>query len=193
LKSNEDGCDFSREAGLGYLGVVQSDERAAEVSQVASLDRSDAGAEPRWLSRAEQEAWLAVSMMMLQLPGAIDAQLQRDSGISMFEYFVLSRLSMAPDGTARMSELAHLVNGSLSRLSNVAKRLESQGWLTRTPDPTDGRYTVARLTPEGRQVVVASAPGHVETVRRLLIDPLTTSQVRTLAAIGRRLGAVVDP
>jgi DNA-binding MarR family transcriptional regulator len=143
--------------------------------------------EPRWLSSAEEEAWKAVAALMLQLPGPLDAQLQHDSGITMFEYMVLSSLSMCPDHARRMSELARLSNGSLSRLSNVAKRLERRGWLRREPDPEDGRSIVARLTESGWKVVQAAAPGHVEAVRRLVIDPLTGPQLETLAAAAQSI------
>jgi DNA-binding MarR family transcriptional regulator len=138
--------------------------------------------EPRWLSGPEQDAWRAVAALMLQLPGPLDAQLQQDSGLSLFEYLVLSSLSMAPERTSRMSELARLANGSLSRLSNVAKRLEQRGWLRREPDPNDGRSTVARLTDSGWEVVRSAAPGHAEAVRRLVIDPLTGPQLEALSA-----------
>src|ERR1700742_461288 len=116
--------------------------------QTAAGATTDSG-EPRWLSGPEQEVWKAVAALMLQLPGPLDAQLQQDSGLSLYEYLVLSSLSMAPDRTARMSELARLANGSQSRLSNVARRLEDRGWLRREPDPNDGRSTVARLTDRG--------------------------------------------
>jgi hypothetical protein len=46
-------------------------------------------------------------------------------------------------------------------------RLEGRRWVTRKPDPSDGRYTLATLTAAGRAVLVEAAPGHVETVRRL--------------------------
>ena len=144
-------------------------------------------AEPRWLSSAEEEAWKAVAALMLQLPGPLDAQLQHDSGITMFEYMVLSSLSMCPEHARRMSELARLSNGSLSRLSNVAKRLERRGWLRREPDPDDGRSIVARLTESGWAVVQAAAPGHVEAVRRLVIDPLTGPQLEALAAAAQSI------
>jgi DNA-binding MarR family transcriptional regulator len=148
----------------------------------ASPQAAAGTAEPRWLSATEQRAWLAVSALMLQLPGPLDAQLQHDSGLTLFEYLVLSSLSMAPDRTARMSGLARLANGSQSRLSNVARRLEERGWLRREPDPSDGRSTVARLTDSGWDVVRAAAPGHVEAVRRMVIDPLTGPQLEALAA-----------
>ena len=148
--------------------------------------------QPHWLDEREQDAWLAVAMLMLQLPGRLDAQLQRDSALTLFEYLVLSSLSMSPGRTKRMGELARLVNGSLSRLSNVAKRLEDRGWLERFVDPDDGRFTVARLTDIGAEIVVAAAPGHVAAVRRLVVDPLTDSQLRALADIGRRLRGAID-
>jgi DNA-binding MarR family transcriptional regulator len=144
-------------------------------------------AEPRWLTPGEQQSWVAASGMLLLLPAALDGQLQRDSGLSLFDYFVLSRLSMAPGRTLRMSELAGLANGSLSRLSNVVKRLEQRGWVHRDPDPDDGRYTVATLTDSGWTTVAAAAPGHVEAVRAYLIDLLSADEVETLASIGNRV------
>jgi DNA-binding MarR family transcriptional regulator len=141
----------------------------------------------QWLTDEESLAWRAVMSMVLQVPKALDAQMQRDSGITLFDYFVLSYLSMSPERTLRMSELAAVTNGSLSRLSNVVKRQEQRGWVTREPDPTDGRYTLARLTDEGYAIVEAAAPGHVAAVRRYVVDPLTASQQRVLVEVADRL------
>src|SRR5689334_16668228 len=105
--------------------------------------------EPRWLDEDQQQAWTCLVGIMLRLPAALDAQLQRDAGISTFEYQVMSRLSMAPEHTMRMSRLAARTEGSLSRLSQVVARLEKRGWVRRTPDPADGRYTLAILTDTG--------------------------------------------
>ena len=91
-----------------------------------------------------------------------------------------------------MSELAIYANGSLSRLSRAVARLERRDWVTRTPDPTDGRYTLAVLTEEGRAALVRAAPGHVETVNRLVFDPLTAAQARQLRAIAGRVLNAID-
>ena len=112
-----------------------------------------------------------------------DAQLQKEAGISNFEYMVLSSLSEAPGRTLRMSELAAMASGSLSRLSHVVSRLESRGWVRREACPGDGRFINAVLTDDGWAKVVATAPGHVAAVRRLLIDVLTPEQLRELGAI----------
>jgi DNA-binding MarR family transcriptional regulator len=150
-------------------------------------------AEPVWLTPQERESWMAFAGMLLRLPAALDAQLQRDSGISHFEYLVLATLSEATDRTLRMSDLAFIVNGSLSRLSHVVTRLERRGWVRREPCRTDGRYTNAILTPEGLEKILSAAPGHVETVRHLVVDALTEAQLRQLGQAGRKVLQRIDP
>ena len=141
-------------------------------------------AEPRWLSPEEQQAWIGVTAVMWLLPGPLDAQLQRDSGLTLFDYFVLSSLSMADGRQRRMSDLATQSNASPSRVSNVVGKLEAHGWVARHTDVHDRRSTVATLTDEGWDKVVAAAPGHVAAVRRLLIDRLTQEQLTALRDVG---------
>jgi DNA-binding MarR family transcriptional regulator len=148
---------------------------------------------PRWLDADEQQAFLALSSVLIRLPAALDAQLQRDAGISHFEYAVMAGLSQVPGRTLRMSVLAMLTEGSLPRISQVVGRLEKRSWVRRTPDPADGRYTLAILTDEGQAKVTATAPGHVAEVRRLIFDPLTKAQARQLREIGRRIIRAIDP
>ena len=105
----------------------------------------------------------------------------------------MALLSEAPGRTLRMSELAMMAEGSLPRLSQVTARLEQPGWVRRTPDPADGRYTLATLTEQGRAKVTEAAPGHVQEVRRLVFDPLTKTQSRQLREISRRIMRAVDP
>jgi DNA-binding MarR family transcriptional regulator len=149
--------------------------------------------EPRWLDPEELHTWFIFGTMFSWLPDALDGQLQRDAGINFFEYQVMSMLSMSPRRTRRMSEVAALANGSLPRLSRAVDRLDRRGWVTRRPDPENGRFTLAILTDAGWDKVVATAPGHVAEVRRLVFDPLTTAQVRQLREIATRIRNVVHP
>ena len=150
--------------------------------------------EPRWLNEEERQAWLALASVLLRLPAALDTQLQRDAGMSHFEYQVMAAaLSEHPDHTMRISDIATLTEGSLARVSQAIGRLENRGWVRRTPDPTDGRYTLATLTEDGWAKVVDTAPGHVDAVRGFVFDPLTRAQVRQLTNIGRRIVHAVDP
>ncbi|MFD4319117.1 MarR family winged helix-turn-helix transcriptional regulator [Streptomyces sp. NPDC058548] len=135
-----------------------------------------------WLDAEQQELWQDLLTVVIALPAALDRQLQRDAGISNFEYGVLARLSMADQVTMRLSELARDCNSALPRLSKLMDRFEAREWIVRRVDPSDGRYTLATLTDSGRQKLVDSAPGHVEQVRRLVFDPLTAVQRRQLGA-----------
>ena len=149
--------------------------------------------EPRWLDDEERAAWLRLVAVVELLPGALDAQLRHDSGLSHFEYLVLAMLSEAPERSLRMTSLAHRTNGTLPRLSHVIARLEGRGLVERFPCPQDRRATNARLTDEGWDVVVAAAPGHVEAVRRTVLDPLSRTQLRQLSSIGEAVLSRLDP
>ncbi|MBA4505599.1 MarR family winged helix-turn-helix transcriptional regulator [Corynebacterium sanguinis] len=145
-----------------------------------------------YLDAQERQVWDALVAILVRLPAALDAQLRRDAGITHFEYQVLAILSESPERTLRMSDLAGRVESALPRLSQVVARLEKRGWVTRTPDPDDGRYTLASLSDEGMAKVVETAPGHVATVRSLVFDPLTKTQLRQLQEGGRRITKAIE-
>ncbi|HLU28949.1 MAG TPA: MarR family transcriptional regulator [Glycomyces sp.] len=140
-----------------------------------------------WLSESEMETWLALIGLVSKLPIALDEQLRREGELSHFEYGVLASLELAEEHTRRMSDLAALVNGSLSRLSHVARRLEEAGLIERFPCPTDGRATLARLTDGGLQRLTKAAPGHVELVRELVFDALGEEDAKQLGGLCRRV------
>lgn len=149
--------------------------------------------EPRWLTEDEMQAWIPLVTMLVRLPAALDAQLQRDAGMSHFEYGVLANLSAEPARMMRMSDLAYLANGSLSRLSHVVKRLEQRGWVRRETCPDDSRYTNAILTDAGMAALEKAAPGHVTTVRELILDRLTAAQIRQMKGICTRIVGNLKP
>jgi len=140
-----------------------------------------------WLSDEQQAAWRPFVGLLLRLPAVLDAQLQRDAGITHFDYLVLSALSEAPGRTLRMSELAATASSSLSRLSHVVSRLEAKGWVRRQSCPGDGRFINAVLTEEGWHKLVATAPGHVAAVRELLVDTLTEEEFAQLGTLSEKI------
>jgi DNA-binding MarR family transcriptional regulator len=149
--------------------------------------------EPPWLDHEEFAAWLYLSGLVFRLPSALDTQLQADAGLSYVEYLVLAMLSESPGRTRRMSELAALTGTSLSRLSHLVSRLEKDGFVTRAADTSDARFTLATLSDKGYAKVVASAPRHVAQVRKLVFDPLSRGQVKSLAVTLSAVLAEVDP
>jgi DNA-binding MarR family transcriptional regulator len=134
----------------------------------------------QWLDEEQQRTWRAWLTVSEVLPRVLDAQLQRDAGISHAAYVVLAMLSESPGRSRRMSDLARRANQSQSRLSHTVARLEERGWVRRERSAEDGRGNVAVLTDDGWDVVRSVAPGHVEAVRAALFDPLTGGQTRAL-------------
>ena len=129
--------------------------------------------------------------MVIALPMLLDRQLQRDEGISNFEYSVMARLSMTETHTMRLSDLAAQSSSTQPRLSKLMVRFEKQGWVTRCPDPGNGRYTLATLTDAGLRKVEDSAPAHVEQVRQLVFEPLSAAQQRHLGAALARIATLL--
>ena len=139
--------------------------------------------EPRWLTPEQQCAWRALITMSGTLQAVLDRQLQQTSGMPHAYFMILAMLSEAEDRSLRMSQLARVLNASASRTSHAVSRLEEAGWVRRERDATDGRGNVAVLTDTGWDVLVATAPLHVETVRAGVFDPLSLEQVEQLREI----------
>ena len=148
---------------------------------------------PAWLDDHERAAWVRLAAVLELLPGVLDAQLRRDSGLTHFEYYALAMLSESPGRTLRMTALAAQTHATLPRLSHVVRRLEERGLVERHPCPEDARATNVRLSAAGWGTVQKAAPGHVATVRAHVVDALTTEQVTQLAAIGDALLGRLDP
>lgn len=146
-----------------------------------------------WLTDAERAAWVRMAAVLELLPGVLDTQLRRDSGLTHFEYFTLAMLSEADGRTLRMTALAAQTNATLPRLSHVVRRLEGRGLLSRMPCPEDARATNARLTDDGWEAVRAAAPGHVAAVRGAVVDALTPTQIEQLTAITTAILERIDP
>jgi DNA-binding MarR family transcriptional regulator len=122
----------------------------------------------------------------------LDSQLQRDSDLTHFDYLCLAMLSETDGRIMRMSQLAAQVNASLSRLSHVIKKLETRGWVARTPCEESRRVTMVSLTDDGWQVLVKAAPGHVETVRDLVFDGLDAEDVQSLERVAGHIVSRIE-
>jgi len=141
----------------------------------------------------EARVWRDMATVLELLPAALDAQLQRDAGITHFEFVVLSALQLEAHPTIRAKELAAATNATLARLSHVLARLEARGLVERSPCPEDRRATNVALTSEGRRVLIHALPGHFETVRALVLDPPRRDGLAALAAGLERIAAGLDP
>ncbi|MFD4444145.1 MarR family winged helix-turn-helix transcriptional regulator [Nocardia sp. NPDC058519] len=139
-----------------------------------------------YLDSVERRAWSAVVTLSMHLPSALDARLQREFGMTHFEYRVMDLLHDAPEHRMRLSMLAVRGHGSISRLSHVVSKLERVGWARREAAET-GRGIDAVLTESGQAKVLAAMPDYLVAVRTLVLDGLDDPQKAELAVLGERL------
>lgn len=141
----------------------------------------------------ERETWVPVVAMLELLPTQLDAQLQRDDDLTHFDYLVLSLLALSEGHVVRMSALAAMSNATLPRLSHVVTRLERRGLVRRERAADDARATDVGITSAGRRAVIRATPGHVDTVRRFVLDALAPEQLAQLRDIAQAILERLDP
>jgi DNA-binding MarR family transcriptional regulator len=145
------------------------------------------------LAVRRRDAWVRFSAVLELLPAALDAQLSQDAELTHVDYFTLAMLSEAPERVLRASALAARTNATCRGCRKVIRRLAARGLVDRYPCPEDKRATNVALTEAGWQKVVATAPGHVENVRGMVIDALTAEQLAQLSVISAALLTRLDP
>ncbi|QCD60364.1 MarR family winged helix-turn-helix transcriptional regulator [Streptomyces hawaiiensis] len=141
----------------------------------------------RWLTPAEQNAWRSFIRAQERLGGRVSRHLQSDSHLSVADYAVLVHLADAPGGRMRSADLAASVGWEKSRMSHQVSRMVKRRLVVREWCPEDGRGAFGVITPEGRAMIEAAAPSHVETVRRLFIDSLTPEELEVLTRVANRV------
>lgn len=141
-----------------------------------------------WLNEQEMQAWQAFLRASIRLMERLDSELG-GHGLSLADYEILVHLSGEASGELRMTELAARTLVSRSGLTRRLDRLVDSGLVERRSCPTDRRGVFAVLTDAGRSRLEASAPTHVEGVRRHFISQLAGQDLDKLAA---SLNAVVD-
>jgi DNA-binding MarR family transcriptional regulator len=167
-----------------------TDNAAVPREPVASDDTGLDGV--RWLSVQERRAWLTMIATHMQLIPTLESDLQREGTVSLFEYQVMAMLSESEVPLA-MSELAARTNASLSRLSHVARKLESRELIRRSPSSEDARVTMAQITDAGMAEIQRLAPHHVASVRARFLDSLDERDLEDIGRIGAKILAHLDP
>ncbi|SHE57579.1 DNA-binding transcriptional regulator, MarR family [Ferrithrix thermotolerans DSM 19514] len=140
-----------------------------------------------WLSQEQLLTWtnfLAASQLIEQ---RVDSQLRHDFDFSHSEYEILVRLSQAEDHTMRMGRLAQLTIINKSALTYKISNLSKKGLIDKVPCKDDARGLNVVLTKEGERLLHEIAPSHVKTVREVLIDQLSPTELEALHKISEKL------
>jgi DNA-binding MarR family transcriptional regulator len=142
--------------------------------------------EPNWLNAREARAWRAFVDAHHQLEVHLSRRLQ-ESGLSGADYEVLAILSAHDGDRMPARDLGNALGWEKSRVSHQVRRMQTDGLISREPNPDDARSTMVCLLPAGRAAVEKAAPGHVEDVRRNFIDLMTPAELDMLAALNERI------
>jgi DNA-binding MarR family transcriptional regulator len=96
----------------------------------------------------------ATSIMRVQqlLIGEFD-RICRPYGLTFARYEALVLLSFSRTGALPMAKIGERLMVHPTSVTNTIQRLEGAGFVTREPNPRDGRGTLARITQSGRDAV----------------------------------------
>jgi DNA-binding MarR family transcriptional regulator len=133
-------------------------------------------ATPQQLDRRELRAWRGLLRVHAQLVRSLDAELEREHGLSLTSYEVLLYLDDSPEGRLRMHDLAASVLLSRSGLTRLADRLEREGLIAREACPDDARGSYAVVTELGRVRLAAARVSHLDGVRRHFLSHLSAEE-----------------
>ena len=146
----------------------------------------------RWLNEREERAWRALEFMQMRLEAELARQLATESGLSYPDYLVLVALTDHPQGRLRLFELGRVLGWEKSRLSHHVARMTDRGLVKKEKCDSDRRGAFVAITKRGGKEIESAAPGHVRTVRRLFIDPLTPDELDVIATAAERVLADMD-
>jgi DNA-binding MarR family transcriptional regulator len=140
-----------------------------------------------WLTPQQERTWRDLLLLTTRLPARLNRELLGGSGLSLADYDVLVRLTDAADGRLRIFELAQDLQWEQSRLSHHLGRMVKRGLIAREECGTDGRGAFVVLTGFGREAITRAAPAHVEAVRTLVFDALSSQQATDLGTAAARV------
>src|SRR6059058_1182497 len=138
---------------------------------------------PRSLDPVQLGAYFALIEVVGLLRHAVEQQLREAGDLSYVQFQLLARLGDSETGSHRMTDLADGVVYSRSGLTYQAGLLEKAGLVVRAPATDDERGVVVTITDAGRALLAKVLPGHVEVISDQLFQPLSSDDLKALAAL----------
>lgn len=142
----------------------------------------------QWLSPAEMAAWRTYIETTGDLMRAIEKDLA-PFGLDRGDYQLLAMLSEAPDQRLRLCDLADSLRLTRSGLTRRMEGVLKKKLVARVRSDEDGRVAYAHITPKGFDLLKTAAPKHLESVRRLMVDLLTPTEIKAVASAFGKISA----
>lgn len=119
------------------------------------------------------------------------AEVLKKHGLSRSELDVLGALASCGDAGARPQELSSQLLLTTGGISNILRRLENDGHITREANRTDARSNIVRLTPQGHDVARETGAAVAEVIDRVL-HPVDRSVIDTAAELLHQVLVALD-
>ncbi|PRI10400.1 MarR family transcriptional regulator [Leucobacter massiliensis] len=138
----------------------------------------------------------ALALNLTRVSGAFSRLAGRapGNGYSLIAWRVIAELDGG--GPARVSELAQQHRIAQPSMTGLVQRLEGEGWLTRSPDPADGRATLVSVTDAGRAALGrfrAAAAARISPQLARLSDFDRATLARAVELMQQLVDGVDDP
>ena len=136
--------------------------------------------------RLAVDAWEALFRAQVAIFRDINAEFPNEL-LTIVEYDLLFNLSRLSGRTARPRDLNSVLLLSQPSISRLIDRMAERGFVTKTPDPEDGRGILVTLTEDGFRMFRKVAAVHSESIARRFGDSLDEDELRTLIELCDRI------
>ncbi len=126
------------------------------------------------------DAWEALLRVHAALVPVLAGEVEDATGLPLSWYDVLLELNSASGRRLRMQDLGERVVLSRTRVSRIVDDMIRQGLVTREPDPTDGRASLAIITADGRRALRRAAPVYLSGIQRHFTTQLESEDLKTI-------------
>jgi DNA-binding MarR family transcriptional regulator len=122
---------------------------------VTPVEAATAGAMRPDTWARDGESGLMARLVALQLVAGQQLEsVTARHGLALGDYLVLAVIRRAPDGVCAPTTVCDVLRRASGGMTLTLDRLEAAGWLTRSPDGSDRRRVLLRLTPAGQDLTM---------------------------------------
>jgi DNA-binding MarR family transcriptional regulator len=133
------------------------------------------------------DAWVSFLRSHAAITRELNAQLQREHGLTLSDYEVLLHLSQADGHRLRRVDLAERVVLTASGITRLLEGLERCGCVEKAHCDSDARVTYAQLTEAGHAKLAEAAVTHLAGIDELFTGRYSGSELATLSDLLSRL------
>lgn len=113
----------------------------------------------------------------------VNAQLQKEHGLTINDYEALQVLSCAEGQRLKRVDLARRLVLTPSGITRLLEGLERAGLVERVACPTDLRVAYAQLTDAGAGKLRGASCGHEGSIKTLMEEHLSPAEIDQLASV----------